>query len=378
MPGLQVTSANYLVDDDGNEDPTHLNKHFALLLLNQESKVIAELEADGTDLSQPLINCIQVCKPTISFLQVSREKSLELGSLLTLAQHLIYWRRAIAIPPLHGRNNYIVSPNCDLRKLPAASVAWKKAFPLSPPLQSFLSALSRSPREYKSFAPSKNHRPMYLEMLAWLLRGGWVTQTFFFSWILVWPEIIYEVQYQLKAEAIEKANALAAQPKNGTASDSTAEGSPSSPDANYSSSPSQPLTTEQAAENARLSRLAEKTAKLALQDASDFAKMVAPVATEDFQENYADHLKHIAPYIIKDPHRVSHEESLYIAAIGKRIKDAKAKECWLRFVKYFNGREPLESIALRENMKRKETWNTLLAYQQHLLAVSIGEVCSGH
>ncbi|CZR60808.1 related to RMD11 Protein required for sporulation and Meiotic nuclear Division [Phialocephala subalpina] len=365
MPGLLVTTANPLVADEGNEDQETLNKHFALLLLDDENKIIADIQAEDTEISAPLIECIRLCKPTLSFLQVAQSNSIELTSLLILAQHLIHYRRAIALPPLHSREMYIVSPNCDSRKLPVASVAWKKAFPLAPSLPSFLAMLSAAPRPYKSFAPSKNHRPTYLDMLAWLIRGGWVTQLRTFAWILVWPEIIYEVDYQLKADAIEKA-------KKGTKSNSGSSESPEStdesgPDKHSDNDHIQTLTAEQVAENARLGRLADKAAKQAAEEAAAFAQMPVPVATDHISRNNAEHLKTIPPYIIKDPHKVSHEESLYIAAIGKRITDQKAKDCWQKFVKYFNGNEALEMIALRENMKRKETWGILMQYQEHIL-----------
>lgn len=49
--------------------------------------------------------------------------------------------------------------------------------------------------------------------------------------------------------------------------------------------------------------------------------------------------------------------------------DAKLSKHWLEFVKYFNGKEALESIGVREGMKRKETWGLLVGMQQFLLVV---------
>ena len=364
MPGLLVTTANPFIDEEGNEDPTHLNKHYALLLLNDEDKIIAELQADNTELSDPLIECIRLSRPTLSCLQVAQTNSLELPSLLILVQHLIYWRKAIAIPPLHARDTYIVSPNCDSHQLPTASVAWKKAFPLAPSLPNFLASLSAAPRPYKTFSPSKDHRATYLEMLGWLIRGGWVTKLRTFGWILVWPEIIYEVEYQLKADGLRKK-------KEGLRSEYTSSESLGSNDESASENSKKsdldaPLTNEQVAQNARLQRLADKAAQAAEAEAEEFAKMPVPVTTEHPSFNHAPHLKAIAPYIIVDPHKVSHEESLYIAALGKRFTDPKAKECWFRFSKYFNGSEALEMIGLREGMKRKETWGILMHFQEHL------------
>jgi hypothetical protein len=366
MPGLLLTTANPFVDDEGVADPTNLNKHFALLLLNDEDKIIAEIQADNTELSAPLIECIRLCKPTLSFLQVAQANSIELPSLLILAQHLIYWRRAIAVQPLHARETFIVSPNSDNHKLPAASIAWKKAFPLAPALPYFLAHLSAAPRPYKSFFPSKNHRGTYLDMLGWLIRGGWVTQLRTFAWILVWPEIIYEVDYALKAEALEK---------RATPPSSSENTSSSSPDSNEESGsdrtevtdPSAPMTTEQAAENARLERLAAKAAADAAADAEQFSKRPRPEATAHPSMNNALHLRGITPYIIVDPHRVSHEESLYIAAIGKRFAEEKVRDCWFKFARYFNGNEALEMIGLREGMKRKEAWGIVMGLQEHLI-----------
>lgn len=369
MPGLPLTTANPFVDEEGNEEPSHLNKHFALLLLDDEDKVIAELQADNTELSAPLIDCIRLSKPTLSFLQVAQTHSIELSSLLILAQHLIYWRKAIAIPPLHARETYIVSPNCDSHQLSTASIAWKKAFPLAPSLPSILASLSAAPRPYKTFAPSKDHRATYLEMLGWLIRGGWVTQLRTFAWILVWPEIIYEVSYQLKADALKKdeESARSGSEQSSFGSLSSNEGSASEKAKDSETETDIPLTSEQVAQNARLARLADNKAKAAETEAEAFKAQPVPVATVHPSLNDAPHLKGISPYIIVDPHKVSHEESLYIAAIGKRYQDPKVKECWSKFNKYFNGSEALEMIGLREGMKRKETWGVLMHFQEHLL-----------
>ncbi|PQE06462.1 hypothetical protein CJF32_00002389 [Rutstroemia sp. NJR-2017a WRK4] len=371
-PGVLLSSANPLVDEEGNPDPTQLDKHFALLLLEDEEDVIAEISSEDNELSAPLIQVIKWAKPTLSFLQVAQTNSVGLEDVLTLAQHLIYWRKAIAVPPLHPRDFFIVSPNCDTHKLPAASQQWKKAFPFAPSLQSFLAQISYAPRPYKTFAPSKNHRAKYMEMLAWLIRGGWVTHLRTFAWIWVHPEIIYEVDYQLRAEALEKAKNADAQKKSG----SSAEGSNSSSEVTDDSSgaenlskldPTAPLTTEQVAEAARLERLAAKSIAEAQAAADEFAKLPKPIATENPSLNNAPHLRNIASYVIVDPHKVSHVESLYIAAIGKRWTDPKGKANWTNFVKYFNGKEALEDIWAKEGLKRKETWNILLSYQEQIL-----------
>jgi len=380
MPGLPVTSANPFASTDENI-PEQLNKHFALLLLDDEDKIVAEIQKDNTELSAPLLECIRLCKPTQSFLQVAQANSTKLDSILILSQHLIYWRKAIAVPPLHSRETYIVSPNCDSRRLPEADKAWKKAFPLSPSLPSFLATISAAPRPYKTFAPSKNHRPTYLDMLSWLIRGGWVTQLRTFAWIIVWPEILYEVEYRLKASALEKISAkkkkqqqqeTSSYPHAPKARPAPQNDSPGSTD-EFSTSPTQhrlldpniPLTSEQKAENARLFRLSQKASEAFASEALSFSQLPKPVSTRHPSSNNAEHLDHLSPYIIKDPHKVSHEESLYIAAIGKRFENGG--ESWAKFVKYFNGEDALEMVPLVEGVRRKEIWGILGGFQEYLL-----------
>ncbi|KAK4192658.1 nitrogen permease regulator 3 [Podospora australis] len=204
--GLWLTTANSLMGDDAIEELGFLDKNFALLLMMDEKRIVAELQNDPDEQTLAMIEFVRHCKATLSFYQVGQQSTnvLTPAQVRKFAQHFIFWRRAIAIPPLHARDMYIVSPNCDLRKLPQATSQWARQFPLSPPLPNFLAELSVTPRPYKLHCPSKAHRPVYMSMLAWLMRGGWVTQLCTFAYVVVWPEIIYEVEYHLEAEQIKR------------------------------------------------------------------------------------------------------------------------------------------------------------------------------
>ncbi|KAI1325273.1 hypothetical protein F5Y16DRAFT_411530 [Xylariaceae sp. FL0255] len=210
--GLWITTANYFVEEESLHDPSFLDKNFGLLLMSDEKKIIAELQADADadEATTAMIQFVRLCKPTMSFQQISQSSGLSPAQVRKYAQHFIFWRRGIAIPPLHARDVYILSPNADLSRLPRASQAWSRAFPLAPHLADFLSELSAAPRPYKYFCPSKNHRPTYLQMLAWLMRGGWVTQLCTFAYVVVWPEIIYEVEYEIEAEELRAMQAAEA------------------------------------------------------------------------------------------------------------------------------------------------------------------------
>ncbi|GAW20204.1 hypothetical protein ANO14919_097010 [Xylariales sp. No.14919] len=201
--GLWITTANYFVEEDSLHDPSFLDKNFGLLLMSDEKKIIAELQVDADEATAAMVEFVRLSKPTMSFHQISQGSGLSPAQVRKYAQHFIFWRRGIAIPPLHARDVYILSPNADLTLLPRASQAWARAFPLAPHLADFLADLSAAPRPYKWFCPSKNHRPTYLQMLAWLMRGGWVTQLCTFAYVVVWPEILYEVEYELEAEELK-------------------------------------------------------------------------------------------------------------------------------------------------------------------------------
>lgn len=206
--GLWLTTANTLMDhEDDGEDLGYLDKNFALLLMEDEKKIMSELQADADEATLSMIEFVKHCKPTLSFHQVGQQSSniLSPTQVRKYAQHFIFWRRAIAIPPLHARDIYTLSPNSDLSRLPQAAARWARQFPLAPALPNFLADLSVAPRPYKLYCPSKAHRPIYMTMLAWLMRGGWVMQLCTFAYVVVWPEIIYEVEYALEAEEIAKA-----------------------------------------------------------------------------------------------------------------------------------------------------------------------------
>ncbi|KAL2129994.1 hypothetical protein VTI74DRAFT_7038 [Chaetomium olivicolor] len=424
--GLWLTTANSLMGEEAAETPGFLDKNFALLLMMDEKRVTAELQSEPDETTLAMIEFVRHCKPTLSFYQVYQQSSniLTPAQVRKFAQHFIFWRRAIAIPPLHGRDMYIVSPNCDLRKLPQASAQWARQFPLSPALPNFLAELSVAPRPYKLHCPSKAHRPVYMAMLAWLMRGGWVTQLCTFAYVVVWPEIIYEVEHALEAEEIARAkraqnmgfeaasfesdsaaHTTTAATTNTTSvttslvsstsgvaalgdaavaafasgflpllydapDDSsptiaglgdlslshsqssiipTSTSTPTSPLSTRnnnnnttititSSSPSpppcpvqqqhahesrtsaiEPTPAEQAAEKARLSRLADKAARELAERATAHARKAAPQQTAHPSINQARHLEGIAPHVILDAKKATGKESLYLSAIGRRF-----------------------------------------------------------
>jgi hypothetical protein len=202
MPGLWLTTSNVMLD----EDEAPMTQHAALLLLEDPEVLIKDLGGESSENGATIAGLIRRIIPTKSLLKISKKHGISAHDMEYIASHLVYWRRARLIDPLSQRDTYIVSPNADMNYLPSAAASFARQFPTLPSLSKFLSLLSGTPRIYKSFIPTYEHRDTYLEVLAWLMRGGWVTQLRTFAWIRVTPEIKAQVAVEMeREERIKKA-----------------------------------------------------------------------------------------------------------------------------------------------------------------------------
>lgn len=364
-PGLWLTTADSAtpVDgpgNDGNSAPHQVPaKHFALLLLDSEASIIKDVEASGGALAPALAHYIRCSKPTKSFAQISASSGIPLSHIQMLSSHLVYWRRARAIPPIHQRDTYIVSPNCDLSNLEVASIAYQTAFPTSPSLPKMLSTLSGTPRPYSNFIPSKDHKEVYFAILAWLLRGGWVTQLRTFARIKVSPEIKMAVEMALRKEEVDRY---------------LAKGSPNSIPIDESVDPNETDDIN-----------SSSSSSLASNGSGEETPMpgrVDPHARLRFSHKLLDRSTalRLSSFILS-PHRASPLESRWLDEIVRRFPDnprtdqseenaspdmiphdiqAVHKRYWPIFLKYFNGHDALEKITVRETLKRKLVWQVLM------------------
>jgi len=64
--GLWLTTANLFMTDDEMEEPGYMDKNFALLLLADEKKIIAELQSDPDGTAVSMVEFVRHCKPTLS------------------------------------------------------------------------------------------------------------------------------------------------------------------------------------------------------------------------------------------------------------------------------------------------------------------------
>ena len=317
LPGLWLTTATSIpTDDDVNATGSELAAQFTLLLLSDLRTILADINATASPLTAPLTTFLQVSKPTKSFLQISQSSGIPLPDIQFLASHLIYWRRARAIPPLHQRDTYIVSPNADMRRLNSAASAFAKKFPALPSLPKILSMLSLTPRPYSTLIPSKDHKEAYMNILAWLLWGGWVTQLRTFAWVRV-PEHIKAV---VNAQSEEKPRTQ----------------SPDNDD-----------------------YIVSRTQAFSLDPPS-------PTSSTHTTLPFPSHQIDNSPSLITNPRMASALPSRYLSAISKHIRETQGAEtqvAWDRTVKYFDGRHAIETIAVRVGCKRKRVGDLVAGWE---------------
>ncbi|KAI4170340.1 MAG: hypothetical protein LQ348_007131 [Seirophora lacunosa] len=321
MPGLWLTTATSLpANDEVETTNSQLASQFTLLLLSDLPVILSEINDASSPLSAPLTHYLQVSKPTKSFLQISQSSGIPLRDIQFLASHLIYWRKARAIPPLHQRDTYIVSPNADMSRLVSATSKFAKTFPALPSLPKLLNLLS-TPRAYSALIPSKDHKEAFMNILAWLLRDGWVTQLRTFAWVRVPPYIIKAVEGDA-GKSLESSSIELAPPR--TEAEKGPHGTLAVP-------PPSPASSAASAHTAVPHGASQTSASL-----------------------------------IQNPRQAAGVTSRYLTAISIHVlrrQGVEAQKAWNKCLKYFDGRHAVETIAVQEGWKRKRVAEFLAGWE---------------
>lgn len=216
-PGLFTTTYDPMMNDSNGRTTTGvLSPHSAILLLVPANDLLRELTSTTSEgaSSSPLIQYIRHSVPTKTLAQLARTTRLSLQAIQTFSAHLIQWRRAIAIPPLHASHIYTVNPHADFSRLAEASTAYANRFPLLPSLPAMLSKLSGAnnskPQPYSTLIPSSDHKAPYMEILEYLMRDAWLTHLRTFAWVRISAGIKAAVARQLRDESRAEAEAAEA------------------------------------------------------------------------------------------------------------------------------------------------------------------------
>lgn len=384
-----------------------ISAHSALILLTSRSSILAELTENGavTSSSSPLAQYLRHSIPTKSLARLSKATRLSLVSIQALSMHLILWRRAMAIPPLHSSQTYVVNPNADFSRLREASDEYDRRFPSLPSLVTMLGKLSGTgnrklgpgisaikiagPRPYGSFIPSLDHKTAYMEILEWLMRQGWVTQLKTFAWVRVSPEIKASVARQVARdeEEVEEADQVAS---NAVFSDEEVVHPESSGHRKHSSggsvatpafSPrlrallgppramSETGSTSSAKTTVRISSLQVPSSPKAmdphsndrrhrLSDESTTSRI--HLSPDDHDDTLGIKATDFEPSIVLSPHHAGALESRWLKQVGESLPSEDLRTAWPKLVRHFDGKHALEEIALSEGWKRKTTTPMLL------------------
>ncbi|ODV69312.1 UPF0171-domain-containing protein [Hyphopichia burtonii NRRL Y-1933] len=339
--------------------------YFALLLLDDPETIIKDIRGE---LHSTLANFIRMIKPTESLLKLSNKLqqsdnsiSVDINQIKSFAFHLIYWRRARVIAPLSTRSVYIVSPMAPITiNLHEDIPKFKDSFQTLPSLPHFLKSLStrsRKPKQFATIIPSKDHRDIYLNALAWLIRFGYVTQLHTFIWLKISRKVKLKVEEDLEYESSK----IAKRKRDSDATDK--------------------LTS-----NVRSSGTTDNTSKQIDEGLSDIRNYKANnVSTSSYDPDLELLDKNIKSLnlgpnivleddedtIVIDPGRATTLERRWI---NKIIED----ECKLspeltgvffKLLKYMNGKNSLELLLLKENITRHDLRKLLFAIEDHIISV---------
>nr|POE71421.1 nitrogen permease regulator 3 [Quercus suber] len=316
---------------------TKLSPHTGLLLLESKEALLRELKHPDT---APLAYFIQEHTPTKSLQKHAINLRLPIEDILYLAQHLITWRKARVIAPLHQRNFYVAAPSAPLDQASQRAPGLLRRFPALPSLPMMLQMLSGRPIKYGLLIPSRDHRQTYMDLLAYLLRHGFVVQLKTSGWLMM-PENLKQLRLQGDADVARTTNATSLlSPHIKNLEDDTASVS---------------------SERTAIPFVSAVAMKDRIRQLSDDSK----AATD--MNDISDH-KHV----IRHPAEPSSEEAQALEYIRSTIADTELQEHFSSLLQYFDGEHVLEEIAAHRGMKRAklEAWLEILTQSGHLMTFS--------
>ncbi|KAK0949065.1 Nitrogen permease regulator 3 [Friedmanniomyces endolithicus] len=187
VAGIRLNGTQLSLHIPTNQTPTAPSKppltlHSALLLLEDKEVLLTSLSDPE---ASPLAHFIRSHHPTKPLLKLATNLNIPLNEILYLSHHLIKWRKARAILPLHPRNTYVLHPDAPIDKLAELIPIYAARFAALPTLPQMIKVLSGKPMVYGLLIPSRDHREPYMEILAFLDRHGFVARLQTFGWLRV-------------------------------------------------------------------------------------------------------------------------------------------------------------------------------------------------
>ena len=330
LDGMQMSLQIPLEADEMGDGSGGLDRHSGLLLLEDKDILLRELAHPD---ASPLAHFIREHTPTKSLQKHATKLGMAINDIVYLARHLIKWRKARSIAPLHPRNTYIVGPNAPLDQLDRHMQEYARKFSALPSLAQVLKVLSGRPIKYGLLIPSRDHRAPYVDILAYLVRHRFVEQLKTFGWL----QAPLEPRRPLLDASVDNKNrrplsvASLLSPQLRPADDDSA-------------SVSSERTAIPLSENAKK---------------EDVIK----------GDSGVDSREHDTARIITDPLAPSPEDAQRLQNITEWIEDAELQDRLPSLLQHFDGETALENIAASQGLKRSkvETWLALLQSDGFLL-----------
>lgn len=409
--------SNYYCDD--NDDLLN----YALLLLDEPNNIISSLETFsyqddiGTLILKHLVRNIQPNIPLRSYHYLiselldnpssqddltSETNSLESSILRSCALHLMYWRHARIVIPLSSKYTYFVSPLAPIQgytiddfkstsqndanvktmgnsgdnkdqgdRIPLIyqnSILFRSKFPSLPTLPIFLSLLSTDkPQAYSNIIPSREHKPVYLNALAWLIRYGYVTQLLTFVNIRVDKHIKMAVDEDLEKEGFRKANTAGRPSMDYKKTDKKLDDEDGqNRDANANEACLGKKEGKQSNDNNNKDVNEKDNENDSHADDRDDNEIAIADEEEILHFEYDDPEMQHDYTIILEPERATAIEKrwLYRCIYGQ---PSDIQILFNKLLKYFNGKVPMELVIIKEEISRHDLKRLLNALDKYLI-----------
>jgi len=191
IAGLRLDGMEMALQIPFQDSEVQITALSTILLLDGRENLVRTLD-EHRDASL-LSYFIRESTPTKSLAKQAAKLGIPEKTIVFLAQHLVKWRKARVITPLHPRNLYVVSEreqhsrgaSSQTRDLRRLGIEYAKRFPALPSMETMIAMLGGGrPLKYGALIQSRDHRVPYMEILAWLVRHDLVAQLKTVGWLL--------------------------------------------------------------------------------------------------------------------------------------------------------------------------------------------------
>lgn len=298
---------------EGSKPLLTVSPHTTLLLAEAKEKMLGELSHPN---AAPLAYLVREQTPTKSLQKHATSLGLPLNDVLCMARHLVKWRKATTIAPLHPRNIYICSPSKASKELERHVSDFAHQFAALPSLPDLLKMLSLKPIQFGLLIPTRDHRAPYMDMLAYLVWHGLAVQLRTFAWLKL-PRDAFPIDL---SPTLDRSS-----PKKGLALLSL-------------------YTRTEDDDNS--SQVSDQTA-IPLSPAYERRN---PHTRDEVSRNTTKMSDE--PVMVKDPSRLTNGEAAAASVVRDKLPDATWRELFPALLPHLNGEHAMEEVAAQEGFKR--------------------------